>query len=101
VGVQRWDLVSLVRHVVQPCLNTLLRPGELESLSLTLAIEQGQQRPHLELTIKGEEFEYTFWAVAMDGDDLCGDMTHHEEALFASLQDFIAESRFGWGQRRP
>jgi hypothetical protein len=57
-------------------------------------------RPCLSLTIRGEEFEYTFWAVGLSGEDPDTNLEHHREVLLSSLQDFVAESSFGWGELR-
>lgn len=50
------------------------------------------------LTVEGEPFQCeVFQTPAMDD----WSTTQMAEKLASDLQDFIAESRFGWGQLRP
>jgi hypothetical protein len=100
------DLAEVRRRVVEPVLAAMLRPGELTDLHLGSEIPQARwwdflghdQIPSLRLRLTaGEEtFEHSlanpgFWL---------NDATDLAEGLVDRLQDWICETRFGWGQLR-
>jgi hypothetical protein len=123
------DLAEVLRIVVQPVVRVLLRPGELDSISLDWATVRipDWQRPELDgdevvvesrlltgdeaaslpwaevvrlvlrLQAQGEVMTYEI-ADAVDTADI--DLEWQADELYGRLQDFIVESRFGWGQLR-
>jgi hypothetical protein len=123
------DLADVMGRVVLPVVRALLRPGELDSISLewTTVRIPGWELPHgdeggavfearrltaeeaarlpwdvvvrlvVRIQAKGETMIYEI-VDADETDDI--DLDWHEDELFSRLQDFIAESRFGWGQLR-
>ncbi len=88
---QRPDLATVVAEVVLPVLRRLARPGEVDDLS----IGWNADGLGLRITMRGELFGEYLWA-----DDLPWSPVEARERLASNLQDFIAESRFGWGELR-
>jgi hypothetical protein len=116
------DLVVVLAGVVQ-VLKSLLRPNELELMSLGWSDERvpefkagratelredgvfySDTPPRfslrrtlvLALRLKGESFQA--WLAAADDESFDAELAC--ERLHSDLQDFIAESRFGWGELR-
>jgi hypothetical protein len=52
------------------------------------------------MTLKGEDFEFHFSPWASIDPYPREELENQRDALFDQLQDFIAESKFGWGQLR-
>jgi hypothetical protein len=115
------DLARILERVVQPCLDELLLPGELDEVSLDWReesvrrlrdgvprvpginrIQPGDVEEYLErrlvlvVTVKGETFRQV---LASPDSQLAPDAELHER-VYDTLQDFISESRFGWGEWR-
>ena len=83
--------LDLLDDVVSPVLRALLRDGELEALS----VEHTGGEVQLELTLRGEIFRTTLWSASIDEPP-----ADTRDRLASDLQDFIAESRFAWGDQR-
>ena len=118
------DVESVLRTVVQPVVDELLRPAEVESVDLawrpvrlpphpgpspdrgpyqsTLALgEPGwvtEDRLVLTVVAVGERF--TFHLAEPDTPLDRVDRDWIADQLHSRLQDFVAESRFGWGELR-
>jgi hypothetical protein len=118
------DPVDALTGVVEPCVRELLRVGEIERLALgyeerqslvmpdvpsvdgltIVPLERAQRRWErrlvLSMTMNGEDFEFVFWPIRRNDPYPQTDVENQRNALFESLQDFIAQSKFGWGQFR-
>jgi hypothetical protein len=120
------DLAEVLAQVVQPVIGALLRPGEVDSISLGWQTQRRPEPPEfaaepggvfamrltteasirwvavelllLSLVAEGESFSFD---LANPNDDLAEiDLAFLRDELWSNLQDFIAESRFGWGELR-
>lgn len=117
------SLPVILRDVVEPCLARLLRPGELDSVELAwrtvslpdwpadldqfgpgLHDRQGtltfHDEVHLVLTLIARGESCTFEIATEDALTFGDDLSLARDELGSQLQDFIAESEFGWGQLR-
>src|SRR4051812_32481996 len=118
------DAIDALRWVVEPCVRRLLRAREIERLALgyqerqslvmpdlpsadgitIVPLDRAQRRSErrlvLSMTIKGEDFEFVFWPIHRNDPYPQSDLDNQRDALFDSLQDFIVQSKFGWGQLR-
>ena len=86
------DLVAALREVVLPAIEAVFRDGELDSVDVRV---EGDA-VHLVVTVQGEAY---FDEVVQAG-VLGQSMPDWGERLRSNLVDFVAESRFGWGQNR-
>jgi hypothetical protein len=119
-------LPIVLRDVVAPCLAQLVRAGELDGIRLEWRTVQVPSSPddtlralgpgihivsgppkmidelrlRLTLTFGEESFGFDIAAEEYFPSAVQGDLSWVRDELFSSLQDFIAESRFGWGQLR-
>ena len=123
---QTLSLPIVLRDVVEPCLVGLLRPGELDAMRLewrtirrpdwpddhdrrgkygiqmTTAVPAFIDEMRLVLTLTAGDETFCFdiatedYFPSADG----GDLSDVPEELFSNLQEYITESRFGWGQLR-
>jgi hypothetical protein len=92
-------LAELRRRAVDPVVAGLLRPGEVEELT----VHWGEAGPPgdvwVRLVARGEVFVDMLSSPAWEGERRAG-----AEVLAARLadhlEDWICETRFGWGQRR-
>jgi hypothetical protein len=120
------SLAIVMRDVVEPCIARLVRTGELDGLRLEwrtvrvpdmsddffratgpgLHVVPGppklidELRLVLTLTFGDETFRFDIATADYFPSAVQGDLSWVRDELFSSLQDFIAESRFGWGQLR-
>lgn len=90
------DVMALI---VSPVLEVMLKPEELHAASL--ARRQGPDSEshwyaELELNLVGERFIDRVYESTIDSS-----VTEWRNRLASNLQDFVAESRFGWGEWRP
>jgi hypothetical protein len=88
-------LVDVASNVVLPAMSAVFKDGEVTALELNLSNEQGGS-VQLLLTAGGE----TFSDLVVQGH--VGHMNDEEwsERLRSNLVDFVAESRFAWGENR-
>lgn len=89
------DLVDVVSEIVVPAMRAVFDDGELEAFSVSRSDELDGSVA-LSITAQGETFGY----LVVQG--TVPDRTAEEwrENLRSLLVDFVAESRFGWGQNR-
>ena len=89
------SLLNAASQVVLPAVRAVLEDGEIDSFEISHSDELDGS-VHLSLTAKGE----TFLDYVVQGH--VDDMTAEDwsERLRSNLVDFVAESRFGWGQNR-
>ena len=94
------DVAELFRDVVAPVLDQLLRPGELDGIRLDPPVT-GAWPPSvsvlLQVTAVGETCHFWAWNPGQV-DESAAEL---RARLASDLQDFIAESRFGWAEQRP
>jgi hypothetical protein len=93
------DEAELLRDVITPVLDQLLRPGELEAVSLSPSTGGPWPPPaavRLRVVAVGEEF-----GVWLRTPGQAAESPVELRARIASdLQDHISESRFGWSELR-
>ncbi|WP_309649179.1 hypothetical protein [Nocardioides sp.] len=89
------NLVDVASEVVVPALRAVFKDGEVTALALSVT-DDVTGTVTLSLTAQGETFDYP---VIQGG---VPDMGPKEwsENLRSLLVDFVAESRFGWGENR-
>lgn len=89
------EIVDVVSDVVAPALRAVFKPGEISELVLRVTHES-EGSVFLSLTAQGETFGYP---VIQGG---VPNLTAEDwsENLRSLLVDFVAESRFGWGENR-
>jgi hypothetical protein len=92
-------LRELRRRAVDPVVGGLLRPGELEELTVHWGEAGLPGDVWVRLVAGGEVFVQLLSSPAWEGEERAG-----VEALAARLadhlEDWICETRFGWGQQR-
>ena len=102
-------LRELRRRVVDPVVRGLLADDELTSLSVHWGRDGTQGDAWVRLTARGEVFEDYLtapdWGLADATSDQAGgplalDLEAVARRLASDLEDWIAESGFGWGQQR-
>lgn len=101
-------LQELHRRVVDPVVRGLLADDELTSLSLHWGRDGTPGDTWVRLTARGEVFEDHLtapdWGLDVTSDPAGGPLALDLEAvagrLASDLEDWIAESGFGWGQQR-
>ena len=88
-------MVDVASKVVLPAMSAVFKDGEVTALELNLSDKMGGS-VQLQLTARGE----TFGDLVVQGH--VEHMTDEEwsERLRSNLVDFVAESRFGWGENR-
>lgn len=86
------DLVETLRTVVLPAIEAVFRDGELDSMDIRV---EGDS-VHLDLTAQGE----TYFDEVVQAGVPAHIVNDWGERLRSNLVDFVAESRFGWGQNR-
>jgi hypothetical protein len=89
------ELVHVAKDVVLPAVGAVFREGEVSAIHLDLDETSGRSVSLL-ITAKGE----TFRDRVVQGDVPGHSAEDWRERLRSNLVDFVAESRFGWGQNR-
>jgi hypothetical protein len=89
------ELVDVASGIVLPAMRAVFKEGEVSAFELRLTDEL-EGSVALALTAQGETFDYLVIQGTVPG------MSTEEwsENLRSLLVDFVAESRFGWGQNR-
>lgn len=99
-------LRTLKRTVALPVVTSLLSDAELERVTIHWGIDGDPGDVWISVAAAGEEFEDLLTSPSWHGGDPDGEqhspLTAQEcaQRLADHLEDWIAESRFGWGQRR-
>ena len=94
------DLDELFSDVVTPVLDQMLRPGELDDVSAIPTPTgpwPGSEGTLLRVVAAGEPFHFWVWTPGVVEET----PAELRARLASDLQDFIAESRFGWAELRP
>ena len=89
------ELADVASDVVTPALRAVFEAGEVSAIDLR-ATDELQGSVALSLTVQGETFEYLVVQGTVPGMSA----EQWSENLRSLLVDFVAESRFGWGQNR-
>lgn len=92
-------VADVMASVVSPALEVMLKPDELHAVSLarrTGPDSESHWYAELELDLVGERFVDRVYESTID----CS-VTEWRNRLASNLQDFVAESRFGWAEWRP
>ena len=89
------ELADVASQVVAPAMRAVFKEGEVSGFALTVT-DESEGSVALSLTVRGETFEYPVIQGTVSG------MSAEEwsENLRSLLADFVAESRFGWGENR-
>ncbi|PAK97249.1 hypothetical protein B8X04_01320 [Brevibacterium casei] len=84
-----------MERIVRPAVDRILRDGELDRLDII----EGRSRNLIDvrITVGDEVFILPVTVPRADDDEEIADMAQH---FFDMLQDFVAESSFGWGELR-
>lgn len=103
-GREDFDITVVLSEVVAPPLRSVFKAGEVESVEV--AWEEPVNVPdgtvsartalNVHLVCKGERHTSDLWSIGMQGYER-EQLTEH---LVIEFSDFVAESRFGWGQQR-
>lgn len=86
------DLVDVLAEVVVPALRRMVRPAEVDDLALSWVSEALELR----ITLRRERFAQTLWEPSWPP----WSAPEARGRLESDLQDFVAESAFGWGEAR-
>jgi hypothetical protein len=89
----RQALFKFLGDVVEPVTSAMLEPTELESVGIGF---DPDARVVLDLVVAGETSQHFLWGPDWEPET----PADTRQRLASELQDFIAESRFGWGQER-
>ncbi|GAA2141731.1 hypothetical protein GCM10009844_12370 [Nocardioides koreensis] len=92
-------VADVVAHIVAPALEAVLRPDEVDAASVARRAPSADPRhwyAELELSLVGERLVDRVYESTIDAS-----VTDWRNRLASNLQDFVAESRFGWGEWRP
>ncbi|MBE4694340.1 hypothetical protein [Brevibacterium casei] len=86
---------QVMERIVRPAVDRILRDGELDRLDII----EGRSRNLIDvrITVGDEVFILPVTVPRADDDEEIADMAQH---FFDMLQDFVAESSFGWGELR-
>ena len=93
------DVDELFRDVVTPVLDQLLRPGELDTVRLDPPVT-GTWPPSVPVQLQVTAVGETCHSWAWDPGQVEETPAELRARLASELQDFIAESRFGWSELR-
>lgn len=88
-------MAVLTSEVVGPAISAVLKDDELGDAELTLRSSDDGNQVQMFLTVRGERFEDLIYDASMDYP-----LSGWRDRLTSNLQDFVAESKFGWGQKR-
>ncbi len=95
------DLCLVMAEVVAPAVRRVLKRTEPDEINLRLvgpSPATGHWSVEVQLKVAGEEFIDTAFDTRATHESMAAWADH----LASHLEDFVAESRFGWGQdRRP
>lgn len=90
------DLVDVANDIVLPALRAVFDEGEISAIHLDVQGRGPSVSVLLSLTAGGETFHD--WVVQGYVEEQGSE--DWRERLRSNLVDFVAESRFGWGQNR-
>lgn len=89
------EVADVASEVVAPAVRAVFKDGEVSALELRAVDELGGS-VELSLTARGETFAY----LVVQGTVRDMSASDWSENLRSLLVDFVAESRFGWGENR-
>ena len=86
-------------RIVAPALEAVLEAEEVDAASVVRRTPSADRRhwyAEVELSLVGERFVDRVYESTLEVS-----VVDWRNRFASNLQDFVAESRFGWGQRRP
>lgn len=89
------ELAEVASEVVAPAIRAVFQEGEVSGLAMTVTDEL-EGSVALSVTACGETFDY----LVIQGNVSGMNAESWSENLRSLLVDFVAESRFGWGENR-
>jgi hypothetical protein len=89
------ELVDVASQIVAPAVRAVFKAGEISALKLR-ATDELEGSVALSLTVQDETFDY----LVIQGTVSSMGAEEWSENLRSLLVDFVAESRFGWGENR-
>lgn len=89
------NLVDVASEVVVPAIRAVFKDGEVTAFALSVT-DDVEGTIALSVTAQGESFEYP--VIQSEVPDMGPE--EWSENLRSLLVDFVAESRFGWGENR-
>jgi hypothetical protein len=89
------ELADVASEVVAPAMRAVFKPGEVSAFALRVTDEL-EGSVAFSLTAQGESFDYLVVQGTVPGKSA----EQWSENLRSLLVDFVAESRFGWGENR-
>jgi ketosteroid isomerase-like protein len=89
------SLADVASAIVAPAVNAVFRDGEVSAIHLSID-EAGGGSVALSITARGETYFDHVVQVGVDH----ATAADWRERLRSNLADFVAESRFGWGENR-
>lgn len=92
------ELRELRRRAVDPVVRSLLTPDELAGARFIVYREDGAPEVTLWLEAGGEEMRHWLWHPAYSGHD--ADPVDVAARLADTMEDWVCETRFAWGQHR-
>lgn len=93
------ELRELRRRAVDPVVHSLLRPEELAGARIVVYQENGAPEINLWLEAVAEEMRHWLWHPGYSAHDSL-DPVEIAAHLADSMEDWVCETRFGWGQHR-
>jgi hypothetical protein len=100
-----FDIARALADAVAPALAAVFKPGEVESVRIAwegpVSLPDGSESKPTELNVHlvcvGEHHQSNIWSVGGGNYDAA----ELVDKLIEEFSDFVAESKWGWGQQRP
>jgi hypothetical protein len=92
------ELAALRRQIVDPVVSALLSADEVDELALRWGADPLPDDVWVHLVARGEPFEHLLHSPVHGAGPI--DAVAAAQNLAWQLEDFIAESRFAWGEQR-
>ena len=91
------DLQTALSSVALPALDRVVEVGELESVQIDLVEDPSPGSIVIRVRLVGEVFEDLLIDARVQPEPA---VEEFRDRFVSNLVDFVAESRFGWGQNR-
>jgi hypothetical protein len=96
-------LAEIRRCIIEPVVRSVVRDDELERLTVHWLEPAEPERVMVVLVVLGQRYELQVWVDRAEGDGrpLTNDDALNAADAFANwFEDWVCESRFGWGEQR-